>query len=113
MKTKNEMRKTRVARIRKKISGTSEVPRLAIFKSNRHIYTQVINDEKGLTICAASDLKIKETNPKDKARAVGEDIAKKCKSIKINKVVFDRGGYKYSGNIKILADAARNKGLKF
>lgn len=100
-------------RIRQKIKGNKECPRLCVFKSNRFIYTQVINDEEGKTHVAASDLKIEDKNCKKRAESVGVAIAKKCISKKIKKVVFDRGGYKYTGLIKILADAARKKGLKF
>ncbi|MCX6811861.1 MAG: 50S ribosomal protein L18 [Candidatus Berkelbacteria bacterium] len=113
MQTRNIKRKIRKTRIRKKIFGTKSRPRLCVFKSNRHIYAQVINDEQGKTIVASSDLKAKKGKMLEKAKAVGEDVAKKCKAKKITEVVFDRGGYKYTGLIKILSDAAREKGLKF
>jgi large subunit ribosomal protein L18 len=113
MIVRNLRRKIRKARIRKKIKGSATRPRLCVFKSNRHLYAQIINDEEGETIIYASDLKIKKGKMKDKAKKLGEEIAKKCQTKKILKVVFDRGGYQYIGLIKILAEAARAKGLKF
>lgn len=113
MSERNLKRKIRKVRIRKKICGTKERPRFCVFKSNRFIYLQVINDEEGQTLAAASDLKIKKGTVKERAKKIGEEIAKKCLAKKISKVVFDRGGYKYTGIIKILSEAAREKGLKF
>lgn len=86
---------------------------MCVFKSNRFIYAQVIDDEEKKTCAAASDLKIKNKNRQIRAELIGIEVAKKCLSKKIKKVVFDRGGYKYTGLVKILADAARKKGLKF
>lgn len=106
-------------RVRKKVFGTSERPRLCVFKSNKYIYAQIIDDEKGVTICAASslekDLKEKLSSTKDKlaAREVGALIARRAIEKGIKKVVFDRGGYKYHGRVKELADAAREAGLEF
>ena len=111
--SKNNKRKIRALRIRAKISGTALRPRLCVFRSNRHLYAQVIDDLKGYTLVESSDLKIKEPSAKKIAEAVGADISKKCQAKKIITVVFDRQGYKYTGIIKILADAARKKGLKF
>ncbi len=91
-------------KIRTKISGTSERPRLSVFKSNTLIYAQVINDEKGETIVSARG--------KD-AKKVGSEVAKLSKGKKVEEVVFDRGGYIYTGKIKVLADSAREAGLKF
>jgi len=104
-------------RIRKKIFGTKEKPRLCVFRSNNHIYAQLINDEKGETILSASDFELK----KDKSSSgkigialkVGKLIAEKALKEKIEKIVFDRRGYKYHGIIKALADGAREGGLKF
>ena len=102
------------ARIRKRVYGTSESPRLSVFKSSRHIYAQVINDETGQTLFSSSSLKIKEKlKPVDVAKKVGEDVAKKALSKKKSVVVFDRGGFIYHGRVKALADAARTAGLKF
>lgn len=103
----------RKARVRAKIHGTEERPRLAIFKSHKYIYTQIINDDKGTTLVAADSRKIKGANPVEKAKELGVDIAKKAKAAKITKVVFDRAGYLYAGKIKVVADAAREGGLEF
>lgn len=109
----------RKLRIRKKISGTSERPRLCIYKSLKHIYVQIIDDEKQHTLCAAStvskELKnsLKSTKSKESAVAVGKLIAEKALKAGITKVVFDRNGYKYHGRVKLLAEAAREAGLNF
>lgn len=101
-------------RIRSRISGTKELPRLCFFSSNSHIYAQLINDEKGQIMAAANDLKLKGKSSKSlKAREVGKLIAKLGLEKKIEKVVFDRGGFKYHGVVKALADGAREGGLKF
>jgi large subunit ribosomal protein L18 len=105
-------------RIRKKISGTIETPRVAVYRSNKQIYAQVINDLKGETILSASSREneiaaqtgIKKT---EQAKLVGKLLARKCKEKGIEKVVFDRSGYKYHGRVKSLADAAREGGLNF
>ena len=103
-------------RIRKKVAGTPERPRLAVHVSNRGVYVQVIDDEAGRTLAAASssdsEIKSKSANV-DSATKVGELIAKRSKSAKIESVIFDRGGHLYHGRIKALADAAREGGLKF
>ena len=103
-------------RIRRKVSGTAERPRLAVKKSLKHIYVQVIDDAAGKTIAAASsreaDAGAKGANAAA-AKAVGALIAKKAKDKGVKRVVFDRGGYQYHGNIKALADAARENGLEF
>jgi large subunit ribosomal protein L18 len=103
-------------RIRRKVTGTTERPRLAVFRSLKSIYAQVIDDSKGQTIVSASSLE-KESSAKGAnsaaAKAVGALIAKKAKDKGITRVVFDRGGYLYHGNIKALADAARENGLEF
>jgi large subunit ribosomal protein L18 len=112
-------RRTRIKmRIRKKISGTAEIPRLAIFRSNKQIYVQVVDDLNKVTILSASS-KEKEVAAKsgikkiEQAKLVGKLLASKCKEKGINKALFDRSGYKYHGRVKSLADAAREGGLKF
>jgi large subunit ribosomal protein L18 len=102
-------------RIRARVKGTTERPRLSVFRSNAHIYAQLIDDNHGVTICSSSDLDIKKgkTSKSSIARAIGEDIAKKAKEKKIGSAVFDRGGFKYHGRIKEVAEGAREKGLKF
>lgn len=107
MKNKQIKKIRRHQRIRVKIFGTKERPRLSVFKSNKHIFAQLINDEKGKTLASASDLKLKT------ASEVGKLIAEKARELKIEKVVFDRGGDKYHGRIKALAEGAREGGLKF
>lgn len=112
-------RKKKQLSIRKKISGTSEKPRLAVFKSEKHIYAQIIDDKNGVTITSAStvdkDLKkdLEKTWNKNAAEKVGELLAKRALEKGISNVVFDRGGFKYHGRIKSLADSARKAGLKF
>ena len=112
--SKNETRLIRHARVRKNISGTKEVPRLNVFRSNGQIYAQVIDDEKGNTLVASSSRELKLTNGGnvEAAKAVGKDIAEKCKKAKIKKVVFDRGGYLYHGRVSALAASAREAGLE-
>ncbi len=100
-------------RIRAKVSGTATIPRLAIFRSARHITAQLINDETSLTIAAAGDAKNTKGTKLERATAVGTDIAAKAKEKKITKVVFDRGGFLYAGRVKALAMAARAAGLIF
>ena len=102
-------------KLRNKFSGTAERPRLAVYRSNNHIYAQVIDDLKGHTLVASSTrmLGLEKTNDVAAAIAVGEAVAKKAIEAGIEAVVFDRGGYVYHGKIKALADAAREAGLKF
>ena len=113
--SKNEVRKRRHARIREKISGTAECPRLSVFRSNTEIFAQLIDDVKGVTLVSSSsvELKLKNGGNAEGAKLVGKDIADKAKKIKIKKVVFDRGGYLYHGRVEALADAARENGLEF
>lgn len=104
------------ARIRKRIFGHSETPRLNVFRSGKHIYAQIIDDTKGVTIDSFSSLNIKEGDPclsVDKAKKVGQLLGKKALSKKIDRVIFDRGGFLYHGRIKALAEGAREAGLKF
>jgi large subunit ribosomal protein L18 len=114
--TKNEARQRRKIRIRKKISGTAERPRLVIFRSNLHMYAQVVDDLTGATLAATSTLvlsKEKVSCNKAGAEAVGKEIARLAKEKSIEKVVFDRNGYLYHGRIKAVADGAREGGLEF
>jgi len=113
--SRNEQRKIRHARVRNKVSGTSECPRLNVFRSNSHIFAQIINDEEGITLVSSSSqsLKIKNGGNVEGATLVGKDIAEKAKKKNIEKVVFDRGGYLYHGRVEALADAARENGLEF
>ncbi len=123
IKDKVELKKKRrekiKMRIRKKVWGTAEKPRLTVYKSNRYIYVQAIDDDKGHTIASASSLEkaFKEKGIKTKgisaSKVVGEMIAQRLLEKGIQKVVFDRNGYKYHGKVKALADGAREKGLKF
>jgi large subunit ribosomal protein L18 len=125
--SKKEKRYRRHKRVRGKIFGTAQRPRLCVFRSAKHIYCQLINDEKGQTLASASDLELKKSKAKSQktknkdqrtgkvfvAYEVGKLIAKKAKEKKIEKVVFDRGGYIYHGRVKALAEGAREEGLKF
>lgn len=114
MLTKTEKRQRIKARVRGKISGTKECPRLTVFRSNRQIYAQVIDDISGTTLAAASSVKIEDkVSKKEIAAKVGELIAKNAKEAGVERVAFDRNGYLYHGRIKELADAARKGGLKF
>ena len=115
--SRNEMRKIRHTRIRENLSGTSERPRLCVFRSNANIEAQIIDDVKGVTLVIASSLE-KELNLKnggnvEAAKVIGAEIAKRAKKVKINTVVFDRGGYLYHGRVQALAEAARENGLEF
>jgi len=115
----SDARKRRHERVRKRVSGTASRPRLCVFRSLNHIYAQVVDDEAGNTITCAStsDADIKngsgEKNKKQMAELVGALIAKRAQEKGIKQVVFDRGGYKYQGRVKALADAARKAGLRF
>ena len=100
-------------RIRKKIVGTAERPRLSVFRSNKQIYAQVINDKAGVTLAAASSLGLEKMPKQEQAAKVGELVAEKAKAAGVESVVFDRNGYLYHGRVKELADGARNGGLKF
>jgi large subunit ribosomal protein L18 len=121
VKTKEDIRQRIRNRIRKKIAGTPQRPRLAVFRSQTHIYVQVIDDEAGRTLCSASSLdqdfqgkgKAKRGANLEAAKAIGQLIASRAKDKGVEAVVFDRGGFHYHGRIKALADAAREGGLKF
>ena len=117
MNSKKQARKKVRSSIRSKIFGTSDVPRLAVFRSNKQIYAQVIDDTVGKTLAAASSNDKNLTDFKgtkiDQATAVGKSIAENAKSVGIETVVFDRGGFLYHGRVKALAESARESGLKF
>lgn len=110
---KVEKRIRRHKRIRSRISGSESCPRLAVFKSNRYLYAQLIDDVSAKTIAATDSKKVEGKTFTERAVATGKKIAELAKSKNIEKVVFDRGGFLYSGSIKIFADAAREGGLKF
>ncbi len=100
-------------KIRNKINGTAKTPRLSVFRSNNFMYAQIIDDVKNVTIVSASDLKVKKGTKSEKSKAVGIEIAEKAIAKGIKTCVFDRNGFKYTGRVKALADAARAGGLKF
>jgi large subunit ribosomal protein L18 len=112
---RNETRQRVHARVRAKISGTAERPRLNVFRSLNHIYAQLIDDQKGITIVSASTiaLKLKTGGNVAAAKEIGKAVAERAIEKGVKKVVFDRGGYLYHGRIKALADAAREAGLEF
>jgi large subunit ribosomal protein L18 len=111
--TKIERRTKIKYRVRNKVSGVAERPRMSVFRSNKQIYVQIINDQTGRTLAAASSLGLEAMPKKEQAAKVGEMIAKKAIEAGITTVVFDRNGYLYHGRVKEVADAARNGGLKF
>jgi large subunit ribosomal protein L18 len=117
--TRSKARQRRHIRVRKHVIGTAERPRLNVFRSLSEIYAQVINDEEGITLVSASTIdtdlrsKVSGKTKTEQAKQVGELLAKRAKSAGIDKVVFDRAGYKYIGRVKALADGAREGGLQF
>lgn len=116
--SKNESRLSRKVRIRRKVNGTADRPRLVVFRSNEHIYAQVVNDETGATIASISTLTMSRTQDglhgnKEGATQVGREIARLAKEKDVTRVVFDRNGYLYHGRIKAVADGAREGGLEF
>jgi len=113
MKKKDEKRIRLKAKIRSRISGTKERPRLSVFRSNKFIYAQVIDDTAGKTLMQTSDVKITKGTKTERAKQVGKAIGEACVVGKIKKVVFDRNGFKYTGRIKLVADEARAAGLVF
>ena len=113
MQNKTDKRIRLKKRIRVRIHGTEGRPRLSVFRSNKFIYAQVINDLTGKTLAQASDIKMSKGKKTERAKEVGKMIAEACKKIKIDKVVFDRNGFKYTGRIKLVADEARAGGLSF
>ena len=114
---RNKVRVARHTRVRNKVAGTPETPRLNVFRSNSNIFAQIIDDSEGKTLVSASsidkELKLQNGGNVEAAAKVGELIAKRAKKAKITKVVFDRGGYLYHGRVKALAEAARANGLEF
>jgi large subunit ribosomal protein L18 len=110
---KTETRNRRHKRIRAKVKGTIERPRLSVFKSNKYLYAQIINDDKGETLAAASTKDVKGKGLVEKAKLTGAAIAKLAIAKNITQVVFDRGGFIYTGRVRALADGAREGGLKF
>ncbi|MDO5144389.1 MAG: 50S ribosomal protein L18 [bacterium] len=116
---RNEIRVIRHVRVRKKISGTSDMPRLSVYRSNKHIQAQIIDDTKGITLVSASTLdpqlkgQLEEVDKKGAAKLVGKLIAERAKQAGIDTVVFDRGGYVYTGRVAAVADGAREAGLDF
>ena len=112
-KTKNEARIRRHGRVRKKVSGSSERPRMAVFRSNRHIYVQLVDDERAVTIAQASDHEVKGDGKTTRAKAVGGLIASRAKDAGVDRAVFDRGGRLYHGRVAALAEGAREGGLEF
>src|SRR3989338_8523545 len=113
MQKKNDKRIRLKSKIRVKVSGTASRPRLTVFRSNKFIYAQVIDDTKGKTLVSASDVKITKGTKSERAKEIGRLIGVACKNVKISKVVFDRNGFKYTGRIKLVADEARAAGLQF
>ena len=114
MTTKKEQRRIKIKfRIRKNVNGTAERPRLSVFRSNKQIYAQVINDITGTTLASASSLGLEKLPKKEQAQKVGELVANAAQAAGVTSVVFDRNGYLYHGRVKELADAARKGGLKF
>ncbi|HHW68440.1 MAG: large subunit ribosomal protein [Epulopiscium sp.] len=117
--SRSEVRAKKHLKIRKKIHGTTERPRLSVFRSDKHIYAQIIDDVKGTTLVAASTLEkdiakqLEKTNNVQAAKLVGEIVARRALDKGVTEVVFDRGGYIYHGKVKALADAAREAGLQF
>ena len=116
---KNKERQRRHLRVRKKVSGTAATPRLCIYRSLNHVYAQVIDDVKGVTLCSASTLEkdvkaaIKDMNKTDASKVVGKKVAEKAIAKGVKEVVFDRGGYLYTGRVQAVADGAREAGLNF
>ena len=116
-KTREERRYRRHLRVRKKVSGTAERPRMVVFRSIKHIYAQLVDDDRGATLLGVSDgsegIALEGTGKVAKAKAAGKLLAAKAKAAGISKVVFDRGGYRYHGRVQAVADGAREGGLEF
>lgn len=116
---KNQVRQQRHARVRKKLAGTADCPRLVVYRSLSNIYAQIIDDTKGITLCSASTVEkalsadLNGKNKSEQAYLIGETIAKRAKEKQISRVVFDRGGYLYTGRVKSVSDGARAGGLEF
>lgn len=108
-----KLRVKRHLKIRKKIMGTKDKLRLAVFRSGKHIYAQIIDDSLGKTLAAFSDIKMDKLNKKQKAYEVGKKLAEKAAKLKVKNIIFDRGGFLYKGRVEELAKGAREGGLKF
>jgi large subunit ribosomal protein L18 len=113
MISREQKRKKRHNRVRAKVAGTADRPRLSVFKSNKDVYVQLIDDAKGITLVASNSHNITERTMLEKSKIIGLEIAKQAQAKNILKVVFDRSGYLYTGLIKTLADSAREGGLQF
>lgn len=112
-RTTRAARKRRQIRVRKRVHGTAQRPRLAVFRSLNHIYGQIIDDDRGATLASASDLNGASGSKTERAAAVGETLARTAQAAGISAVIFDRGGYRYHGRVRALAEAAREGGLDF
>ncbi|HZD68448.1 MAG TPA: 50S ribosomal protein L18 [Actinomycetes bacterium] len=113
-RAKREARLRRHSRVRRRVAGTGERPRLAVFRSNRHIYAQIIDDTAGRTLASATSVALPgEGDKRDDARRVGAELARRAKQAGVSAVVFDRGGYRYHGRVQALAEAVREGGLDF
>lgn len=113
MNKKTALRKSRHNRIRARVSGVAARPRLSVYRSNKFIYAQLIDDANGVTLASASDAKSSSGTKMERAAKVGKDIAEAAKAAKVSEVVYDRGGFEYAGRVKQLAEAAREAGLQF
>ena len=113
MNIKLQRQKRRKTKVRSKTLGTTQRPRLSVYRSNKYLYAQIINDEKAITLVAVNEKELKgKVKKEEKSQLLGELLAKKAKKKKITKVVFDRGGYKYHGRVEKFAEGARKGGLK-
>ena len=112
MDTNTTARIRRHARVRKKVNGAPERPRMAVYRSNRHIYVQLIDDVAAVTVASAADTEVQGSSPIERAKAVGELIAARAKEAGVERVVFDRGGRRYHGRVAAVADGAREGGLQ-
>lgn len=116
LKSRNKARVHKHLKIRAKISGTAEIPRLSVYKSHQNFYAQLIDDKKGITLASATTLKGKDSKYSgniESAKVLGHEMGKKIKALKIESIVFDRSGYIYHGKVKAFADAVRAEGIKF
>jgi len=111
--SRTEQRQKRHRRVRKKVVGTAERPRLTVFRSNRHTYAQLVDDFAGRTLAAASTLTVDGADPKTRAKAVGKAVAEAAKKAGVTQATFDRGGFMYHGRVRAVADGAREGGLSF
>ena len=115
LKTLAKRRKVRAFRVRNRVRGTDVRPRVSVYRTNLHIYVQMIDDESGRTLCEASSLSMKlpHGGNVEAATQVGDELGRKAKDVKVDRIAFDRGSYRYHGRVKALADALRSAGLKF